>query len=147
MEHCTAQGRDSTSVRKVGARKRGIKVGEGDHHKLNISCLMYHLLIQFFTGEKTGMVKRTHKPPTCLPFHVDVAMVEEVDLFREIGFDCKSYLLCISVPCMTNIDSVCSYSQITQTELPVSTYIVRQHYDFLTFESLKCKTDMYINKR
>lgn len=67
---------------KVGAGNRGRKKwGEGNHHKLNISCLMYHLLIQFITGEGTGVLKRTHEPPHVYLFYVDVVAFQEVDLF------------------------------------------------------------------
>lgn len=78
--------------------------GEGDHHKVNISCLMYHQLITFFTGEKTCMVKRTHGPPHVYLFMLFAPTFGEVDLFRDIGFDGCSYLLDITVPCRANID-------------------------------------------
>lgn len=74
---------DSTPVRKSGSGEQRQKEvgGEGNHHKLNISCLMYHLLIQFITGEGTGVLKRTHEPPHVYLFYVDVVAFQEVDLF------------------------------------------------------------------
>lgn len=87
--------------------KRGGWGEGGDDHKLNISCLMYLLLIQFFTGEIAGVAKRTHEPLRVLPFNVDVVMPGEVDLFQDTAFDCCSDLRCIFVPQAADGDRVC----------------------------------------
>lgn len=96
----SSKGRYSTSLRKSGREEQRygwVGVGVGGYHKLNISCLMYHLLIQFVTGEKTGMMKRTHRP-SHLRFHSEPCDVQRMTFIKTTGF-IAVHTCTVSAPC------------------------------------------------